>query len=280
MRRVFDWMYSFSSITYMLMGTPLTSLEQFPITISEDASRLSSSVKVAELCPTLCDPMHCIVRGILQARTLEWVAFPFSRGSSQSRDWTQVSRIAGGFFTSWATGEALISPQIKLQFTSLTSLTWYIFISVDTLGWEKFLNTEDTYLFCCIFFFFFDCLAVCLQDFSSPTRNWTQALWKRICQCRRRKRRGFNLGFKKIPWSTKWQLTTVFLPRKFHGQRSLAGYSPWDRRELDTTEWPSTHIQKLWQWKHRVLTTRPLGNSLAGCFYTHLFSKKLNNVFF
>ena len=154
MRRVFDWMYSFSSITYMLMGTPLTSLEQFPITISEDASRLSSSVKVAELCPTLCDPMHCIVRGILQARTLEWVAFPFSRGSSQSRDWTQVSRIAGGFFTSWATGEALISPQIKLQFTSLTSLTWYIFISVDTLGWEKFLNTEDTYLFCCIFFFF------------------------------------------------------------------------------------------------------------------------------
>ena len=153
MRHVFDWMYSFSSITYMLMGTPLTSLEQFPIAISEDASRLSSSVKVAELCPALCDPIHCIVCGILQARTLEWVAFPFSRGSSQPRDWTQVSRIAGGFFASWATREALISPQIKLQFTSLTSLTWYIFISVDTLGWEKFLNTEDTYLFCCIFFF-------------------------------------------------------------------------------------------------------------------------------
>ena len=44
-----------------------------------------------------------IVHGILQARILEWVAFPFSRGSSQPRDWTQVSRIAGGFFTSWAT---------------------------------------------------------------------------------------------------------------------------------------------------------------------------------
>ena len=44
--------------------------------------------------------------GILQARILEWVAFPFSRASSQPRDWTQVSYIVGGFFTSWATGEA------------------------------------------------------------------------------------------------------------------------------------------------------------------------------
>ena len=43
-------------------------------------------VKAAQLCPTLCDPMDCIVHGILQARILEWVAFPFSRGSSQPRD--------------------------------------------------------------------------------------------------------------------------------------------------------------------------------------------------
>ena len=57
-------------------------------------------VKVTQLCPTLCDPMDSIVHEILQARILEWVAFPFSRGSSQPRDQTQVSRIAGGFFTS------------------------------------------------------------------------------------------------------------------------------------------------------------------------------------
>ena len=38
--------------------------------------------------------------GILQARILEWVPIPFSRGSSQPRDWTQLSRISGGFFTS------------------------------------------------------------------------------------------------------------------------------------------------------------------------------------
>ena len=53
----------------------------------------------------LFDPMD-YQSEILQARILEWVAFPFSRGSSQPRDWTQVSCIAGGFFTSWATGEA------------------------------------------------------------------------------------------------------------------------------------------------------------------------------
>ena len=58
-----------------------------------------SEVKDAQSCPTLCD----IVHGILQARILEWVAFPFSRGSSQPRDQIQVSHIVGRFFTSWAT---------------------------------------------------------------------------------------------------------------------------------------------------------------------------------
>ena len=57
-------------------------------------------VKVAQSCLTLCDPMDYTVHGILQARILEWVAFPFSRGSSQSRDRTQVSSIAGGLFNS------------------------------------------------------------------------------------------------------------------------------------------------------------------------------------
>ena len=57
-------------------------------------------VKVAQLCPILFHPKDYRVHGILQARKLEWVAVLFSRGSSQSRDQTQVSRIAGRFFTS------------------------------------------------------------------------------------------------------------------------------------------------------------------------------------
>ena len=65
-----------------------------------------SEVKVAQSCPTLCNPT---VHGILQARILEWVAFLFSRGSSQPRDQPQVSHIAGRFFTSRATREAHIT---------------------------------------------------------------------------------------------------------------------------------------------------------------------------
>ena len=68
-------------------------------------------VKVAQSCPTFCDPMDYSppgfsVHGILQARILEWVAMPFSRGSSQPKDRTQVSCIAGGIFTVWVTREA------------------------------------------------------------------------------------------------------------------------------------------------------------------------------
>ena len=66
---------------------------------------------VTQLCPTLCNPMHCSppglsVHGISQARILEWVVIPFFRGSSQLRDQTCVSCIAGWFFTVWATREA------------------------------------------------------------------------------------------------------------------------------------------------------------------------------
>ena len=68
---------------------------------------ISEWVKVTQSCPTLCNPMDCTVHGILQDRILEWVAIPFSRGSSQHRDQTQVSHIAGRFFTSWATKEAM-----------------------------------------------------------------------------------------------------------------------------------------------------------------------------
>ena len=64
-------------------------------------------VKVTQSCLTLCDPIDDTVHGILQATTLKWVAFPFSRGSSQARNRNSVSCIAGGFFTNWTIKEAL-----------------------------------------------------------------------------------------------------------------------------------------------------------------------------
>ena len=77
---------------------------------------LSKVSEVAQSCPTLCDPVDCSlpgssVHGILQARVLEWAAISFSRGSSQPRDRTQVSRIAGRRFNLWATRE---SPKLSL----------------------------------------------------------------------------------------------------------------------------------------------------------------------
>ena len=65
-------------------------------------------VLAAQSCLTLCDPTDCslpgsTVHGVFQARILEWVASPFSRGSFQPRDQTQVSHIAGSFFTIWVT---------------------------------------------------------------------------------------------------------------------------------------------------------------------------------
>ena len=70
----------------------------------------AAAAKSLQLCPTLCDPMDCSLRGssihgIFQARVLEWVAISFSRGSYQPRDWTWVSRIVGRRFTVWATRE-------------------------------------------------------------------------------------------------------------------------------------------------------------------------------
>ena len=82
---------------------------------SEEAytdKQLSCNVSVTQLCQTLCNHMDCSpsgssVHGILQARTLEWVAIPFSRGSSQPRDWNWLSCIAGRFFTIWVAKETL-----------------------------------------------------------------------------------------------------------------------------------------------------------------------------
>ena len=73
------------------------------IMVNKSPKCSESESESAQSCPTLCDPMDCSLagsslHGILQARVLEWVAISFSRGSSQPRDRTQVSRIPGRRF--------------------------------------------------------------------------------------------------------------------------------------------------------------------------------------
>ena len=92
---------------------------------------LLMKVLVVQLCLTLCNPMDSSlpgssVHGMLQARILEWVANSFSRGSSRPRDWTQVSGIAGRFFTVWATREAWSSLFFSINVLLLSSYTFCI----------------------------------------------------------------------------------------------------------------------------------------------------------
>ena len=59
---------------------------------------------------------------------------------------------------------------------------------------------------------------------------------KNLSICLQCERPRFNPCLRKIPWRKEWQPAAVFLPGEFHGQMSLAGYSPWDCKESDTTE--------------------------------------------
>ena len=113
--------------------------------------------EVAQSCPTLCDPMVCILPGssvhrFFQARILEWVAISFSRGSSQPRGWTRVSSIAGRCFTLYNVSytHAVIVVQslshVQLFVPPWTSACQTLLLS--TLSWNllKFISIESVML--------------------------------------------------------------------------------------------------------------------------------------
>ena len=107
-------------------------------------------VLVTQLCPTLCDPTNCSppvfsVHGILQARIFEWIAIPFSRGSSRPRDWTLVSCTASRFFTIWDTVKShynLITSFI-LTPSSYTGITFWS-TGTSTYKWESGTDRSTT----------------------------------------------------------------------------------------------------------------------------------------
>ena len=94
------------------------------------------------------------------------------------------------------------------------------------------------------------------------------------CQCRRQKRCGFDPWSGKIVWRRKWQPTPVFLPGKFHGQRSLAGYRPWGRTESDRAEQQGWGTQARTRWdtplQGRTLAAASGPATRAGPFSTSL----------
>ena len=104
--RVLEWgAIAFSRGIFLTQGLNqgLPHCRQLILPSEPPGKPKGKEIEVAQSCPTLCDPMDCSlpgssVHGIFQAIVLEWIAISFSRGSSQPRDRTQASCIAGRFF--------------------------------------------------------------------------------------------------------------------------------------------------------------------------------------
>ena len=94
-------------------------------------------MKVTQSCPTLSGPVGYTVHGILQARILEWVAVPFSRGSSQPRDRTQVSCFGGRFFISADIYRENLKCSMRQLVTYKNSLSWLVEMQNSTTTLEK-----------------------------------------------------------------------------------------------------------------------------------------------
>ena len=134
-------------------GRRALSFKQDPLCFEAHFVRLtfwtlwvSEGVKVHQSYPTICDPIDYTVHGILQARILEWAAFSFSRGYSQPRNQTQVSGIAGGFFTSWATRETLEHyGGLKKKTVSWVTQSCPIFVTPQTAARQASLSITNSW---------------------------------------------------------------------------------------------------------------------------------------
>ena len=125
---------------YTVHVTSQTAILEWAAVSYSSLFLLMRESEVTQSCPTLCDPMDYSlpgfsVHGIFQARVLEWVAIAFSRGSSQPRDQTQVSRFGGRHVTIWDTSEGPDSKLKQLQLIdkhtfNLTSYEIWSFVCV------------------------------------------------------------------------------------------------------------------------------------------------------
>ena len=150
-------------------------------------------------CLTLCNPMDYTVHGIFQARILAWGAFPFSRGSSQPRDRTQVSCIAGRFFTIWATREAQDNLRNSLSFTQNCSNSHESAFSEGKIQCLRIIQYQyqDTWI--------------------HPTFSSTCiALFQNI----------YSHGVEPFPWFSKFNLFQTFLATEYQCLKHILKNSP------------------------------------------------------
>ena len=162
-----------------------------------------------------CSPPGSSVHGIFQTRILEWVAISFSRASSQSRGWTELTCIVGRFFTISATRKILwkertISNVRRIaQFSHLINQPFIEHPECDALSFQQWSSRNKGGVHSSNWTFYNLLGNVKKYRCLGPT------LWlsgkESTCQCRRH---GFHPWVTKIPWRRNWQPTSVFLPRK------------------------------------------------------------------
>ena len=129
---------------------------------------------------------------------------------------------------------------------------------VNAFGWFLIGMLHHLFLWrtgqlgCCCWYLYMSFPQLVFLPWRKTLKGWLRQ--QRIClQCRRPR---FDPWVGEISWKRKWQAIPVFLPGELHGQRSLASYSPWGRKELDTT-WVTNTLDTLWKhWRMESLLSR------------------------
>ena len=158
---------------------------------------------------------------------LEWIAIPISRGSSQPRDRTQVSHIAGGFFPVWAPGKPCCYVVKCEPFTAMVNVGGHLPFGRgrSTCQLHSFQSSRKS-------------MGIRMEWVAQVCAHWVMSL-RQLVVC-------YNLWFSIwnicsndlvfydiVPLEEGMQPTSVFLPGDFHGQRSLAGFGSWGCKESD-----------------------------------------------
>ena len=221
-------------------------------------SAAAAAAKSLQSCPTPCDPIDgsppgSLIPGILQARTLEWVAISFSsawkwqvKRKSLSHvqllatPWTaahQAPPSMGFSRKEYWSGLPLPSP-VSCLAELIQGCLRYIFVSsMLNLGFPGGASGKESSCQCRRHKRHVQSLLTICYIYLHGLPWWLR--WWRVV-LPMQETQVPSLG-QKIPWRRKWQPTPVFLPGKLDEQRSLAGYSPWGRKESDTTEYTCMH---------------------------------------
>ena len=154
-------------------------------------------------------PPSSSAHGILQAGILEWIDISFSSGYSHPRDEPRSPALQADSLPCEPPGK----PYLSIPITC--------FLSAHLLIWSQDLLRHRTLLM------FQEEIQPCIVKPGS-------------CQCRWHR---FDPWVGMIPWRKKWQLTPVFLPEKFHGQRNLASYSPWGHKAVHDRKQAHMHSE-------------------------------------